>query len=296
MNFSVYDSVALVARNVTTGATYATISAAIASASANDVLEVASADLTAPLQISVSMTIRGVGEGATLSFENCAAIQLMADVDLTLENITLFTDDAQGTEAGANAGISCGAGNLTVNHAVNLTLTDVTIDGFDYGIYLYAANSESNKQATIEATRLTVQNSLVKGIYAENLTNSVFTDCQFIDNGTDANLVADSFKQWVSGVDINLKYGDYANITFTGCTFTGNGANNGAALLVKARDDGSYASNPATLTGVAVTDCTFTGNNLNIVLGEKDKDNSGPDNVTIDDETLISHDYRAQNA
>lgn len=272
---------------------YATVQGAINAAETGDVVEIKSAEFTAPIQISKNLTIKGMDGMATLNFENCAAIQIMADVNLTLEDITLVTDDAQGTEAGANAGIACGAGNLTVNQAVNLTLTNVTIDGFDCGIYLWAANSADNKMATIAADNLTVQNSLVKGIYAENLTDSTFTDCEFLNNGTNADLVADSFKQWVSGVDINLKYGDYENIAFTNCTFEGNGDNDGAALLLKARDDGAtYGANPATLTGVTVTGCTFENNNLNIVLGEMNQSNHGPYEVEIDDESLITNDYR----
>ncbi len=297
-----WDLVNVIAASITKdGVTvnYATVQGAINAAETGDVVEIKSAEFTAPIQISKNLTIKGMDGMATLNFENCAAIQIMADVDLTLENITLFTNDAQGTEAGANAGIACGAGNLTVNQAVNLTLTNVTIDGFDYGIYLWAANSADNKKATIKADNLTVQNSLVKGIYAENLTDSTFTNCSFIDNGTDADLVNNTFKQWVSGVDINLKYGDYENIAFTNCTFEGNGDNDGAALLLKARDDGAtYGANPATLTGVTVTGCTFENNNLNIVLGELRNSttnivgNRGPVNVTIDDESLISRDNR----
>ena len=66
---------------------------------------------------------------------------------------------------------------------------------------------------------------------AEKLTDSSFEGCQFIDNGSDANKVASSnLKTWMSGVDINLKNGSYQNISFTNCTFTGNGQNNGTAL------------------------------------------------------------------
>lgn len=63
------------------------------------------------------------------------------------------------------------------------------------------------------------------------------------------------------GVDLNLKYGEYQNIAFTGCTFTGNGANRGTALHIKARDDGSYATNDASLDGVTIEGCVFSGNN-----------------------------------
>ena len=275
-------------------ASYQTVAEAVEAVPAGEisVIEVfADAKQSAPLAITASMTIRS-SEGATLTFDNCGAIQIQADgVALVLENIVLQGVGAAGTEAGANAGISCGTGNLTTNYAVELTLTDVTIDGFDYGIYL-AAQSGAGKAATVQANALAVQNCLIKGVYAENLTDSAFDGCTFANNGTDPDKVNESFKAWVSGVDINLKYGDYANIAFTDCTFEGNGANSGGALLIKARDDGSYASDPATLTGVTVTGCTFIGNNKNIVLGEPDKNNRTPAEVTIDDESLITADHR----
>ena len=275
-------------------ASYQTVAEAVEAVPAGkvSVIEVfADAKQSAPLAITASMTIRS-SEGATLTFDNCGAIQIRADgVALVLENIALQGVGAAGTEAGANAGISCGTGNLTTNYAVELTLTDVTIDGFDYGIYL-AAQSGAGKAASVQANALAVQNCLIKGVYAENLTDSAFDGCTFANNGTDPDKVNESFKAWVSGVDINLKYGDYANIAFTGCTFEGNGANSGGALLIKARDDGSYASDPATLTGVTVTGCTFIGNNKNIVLGEPDKNNRTPAEVTIDDESLITADHR----
>ena len=273
-------------------AAYETLAEAIAAVEDKGTIEVlANVTQNTPLAIAKSMTIRS-SKGATLTFDNCGAIRIRADgVDLVLENIVLQGVGAAGTEAGANAGISCGTGNLTTNYAVELTLTDVTIDGFDYGIY-FAAQSGAGKAATVQANALAVQNCLIKGVYAENLTDSAFDGCTFANNGTDPDKVNENFKAWVSGVDINLKYGDYANIAFTGCTFEGNGANSGGALLIKARDDGSYASDPATLTGVTVTGCTFIGNNKNIVLGEPDKNNRTPAEVTIDDESLITADHR----
>ena len=70
------------------------------------------------------------------------------------------------------------------------------------------------------------------------------------------------------------------------CKFEGNGAGLGGALLIKARDDGSYADTPVTLTGVTITGCTFTDNNRDIVFGEPMKNNAGPTDVMIDDVTV----------
>ena len=245
----------------------------------------------ASIQLSKSLKIVGAGtERVEFNFDDVAGFQLMADdIALTLENVYL-KGAGQGTEAGSNAGIACGAGTLTPNYAVTLNLKNVTIEGFDYAICLCANGTTPNetKQASIIAEGLIVQNCVIKGIYAENISNSSFKNCQFLNNGDDSTAVAENFKSWVSGVDINLKYDEYTNITFDGCTFTGNGDASGAALLIKARgtgNDSSYSSNPATLTNVTVKNCTFTDNNKNIVLGELDKANVGPTEVTIDETT-----------
>ena len=110
-------------------ASYQTVAEAVEAVPAGEisVIEVfADAKQSAPLAITASMTIRS-SEGATLTFDNCGAIQIQADgVALVLENIVLQGVGAAGTEAGANAGISCGTGNLTTNYAVELTLTDAS--------------------------------------------------------------------------------------------------------------------------------------------------------------------------
>ncbi len=79
-----------------------------------------------------------------------------------------------------------------------------------------------------------------------------------------------------------------------GCTFVNNGTgtDQGGGILVKARgtgDDSSYSSSPATLENVTIEDCTFENNPKAIVLGEADKNNTGPTNVVITNATYIDN-------
>lgn len=102
------------------------------------------------------------------------------------------------------------------------------------------------------------------------------------NNGTDA---AYGFN---NGIDINLKYGNYLNITIQNNNIT-MGANgtavdpqNASVIAIKARNDGSYSAIPATLTGVAIKNNLITGPKNGIRFGEIGVINNGPSNVTVE--------------
>ena len=73
-----------------------------------------------------------------------------------------------------------------------------------------------------------------------------------------------------AGIDINLKYADFSNITLSNTTITnsGTGTPGGIGLAIKARDDApSYNTNPATLDGVTLTNDTITGSPTDLSIG-----------------------------
>ena len=108
------------------------------------------------------------------------------------------------------------------------------------------------------------------------MSNAAFTNVTINNSGTAGSFAA--------GADFNLKYGAFANLAFSGCTVTNCGtgdATNGVGLTVKARDDGSYASNPATLANVTLTNCTVKNNQNGIRFGEPAKNNVGPTGVVV---------------
>lgn len=242
--------------------------------------------ITSAVEVTKDLTIDG--NGNTITADQCVGFYIKDDLKtLVVKDLTLKgTPDDDEIAGEGGSGSFMGIGTYNGCYGVeDLQLNNVTIDGFSYGLY-FGSNTSNDTPVSVDAEDLTIQNCYIKGAYFEKLTDSTFTDCQFIDNGTDADKVEANFQKWVCGVDVNLKYGDYQDIKFDGCTFTGNGDNSGTALHIKARDDGkTYGADPATLDGVTVTGCTFKDNNAAvkapIVLGEPDANNETPVNVYI---------------
>lgn len=212
------------------------------------------------------------GEGKTVTTTANYGINVPTNVtSLTINNLNLEKAEKTGTAIKVPS----------ANADFTLNLTKCNFDGFEFGIYRDLPKNTTAK-ATMNLTGCTFENADQKAIYVEALTNSTIQGCQFINCGTKE----DGAHSMSSAVDINLKYGDYENISIQDCKFEGNGAGLGGALLIKARDDGSYADESATLTGVTIIGCTFTDNNRDIVFGEPMKNNVGPYAVSIDGESV----------
>lgn len=167
----------------------------------------------------------------------------------------------------------------------HLVVQDCTFENMAYGIIFFNNSNTGTNARYIEINRSTLNRNSIKGFYAEKLSDAIFSEVAATDNG-DTALSPEWADSSNSGIDINLKYGDYANITFQDLTVTGNGmgSENGAGLKVKARGTGqdtSYSSRPATLSEVTITGGTFTGNQAGIRFGEPGKDNTGPDNISV---------------
>lgn len=267
---------------------YTSLNDAIAEARDGETVEVLKdTTISSALEIKNNITIDG--NNNTVTANERAGIYIKADLDnLTITDLTLKGVLPEGANANDGTGSYMGIGTYNDCFGVaDLKLTNVTVDGFSYGLYFgqnpAGTGATNNNPVSVTANNLTVQNCYIKGAYFEKLTDSSFTSCKFLNNGTDPNKVAnESMRTWMCGVDINLKNGSYKNISFTGCTFTNNGANSGTALLIKARDDGNYGSDTS-LDGATVSGCTFSGNNGSypVIIGEPGKDNKTPVNVSI---------------
>ncbi len=264
--------------------------------------------LASPLEISQDVKIDGANHTLT-----CAAdgIAIKADLDsLSIANLTISGEPlAEGEKVVEGIGTNMGLGTYGAYWGVaDLDLYNVTIENFNYGIYFGKDPANSlpvdqlnNNPVSITAEKLTVQDCYVKGVYGEKFTETSFTECKFLNNGNNPDLIDDScafLKPYLCGVDINLKRGQYEDISFIDCVFEGNGANDGTALLIKARDDKDLAGEePTSLVGVTVDGCEFINNNeVNsqgepmgpIILGEPGKDNKSPINVSIQPDVKVS--------
>ena len=155
--------------------------------------------------------------GNTVTANECVGLYIKADLSkLTVTDLTLKGVLPDGSLAGeGGTGSFMGIGTYNGCYGVgDLQLTNVTIDGFSYGLYfgINPAGSTTDinsNPVSVTANNLTVQNCYIKGAYFEKLTDSSFTSCTFANNGTDPNMVAsESMRTWMCGVDINLKIGD----------------------------------------------------------------------------------------
>ena len=259
-------------------------------------------DITLTEAISITKDVSIDGQKKTITAKNCVGFYIQADIDsFILKDVTLKAEPlGEGEKAGEGAtGSWMGIGTYNGCYGVSkMQLTNVIIDGFSYGLYFGKNPTGSTEplnenNVIITANNLTLQNNYIKGAYFEKLTDSTFTNCTIKNNGANPTKVQENFKTWMSGIDLNLKNGQYKNIKFEGCTFEGNGSNSGTALHIKARDDGKYGNTTA-LDGVTVTGCTFKDNNTSIstpiILGEKDKNNKTPINVTIQAGVSVGND------
>ena len=153
-----------------------------------------------------------------------------------------------------------------------LTLLDVNISHAIHGVLFQDA---SNQGASIEGVTIdggVFSNISSKGIYVEMLADSVIRNITMTDVGQFGRLPwQGQTGVFGNGIDINLKWGEYGGIVIEDFTMTdvglssgGGDSSTGAAITVKAREDGAYAATPASYAGVlvirnGVIDGTATG-------------------------------------
>ena len=217
------------------------------------------------------LTIRVADSNANLGIAAAGPISLTG---LTLDQMAIVGPGAPvalvtGLHISGGASVS----SLTVTNSLFTGLyygwlTSVGDDTPIAGCGVPAANTGGSFDG-ITVSNTEFSQNREKGLYAEMLSNASFTAVTVRDNGAPVAGGGVSNSNG-AGFDINLKAGNYRNISITQSTFTGNGAAtaNGGAIMVKARDDRSYTCSPATLDGVTITHNTITGNERGIRFGE----------------------------
>jgi uncharacterized protein len=129
-----------------------------------------------------------------------------------------------------------------------------------------------------------------KGIYVEALSNAQLLNVTMSNVGEFGGILATgSLGAGGNGINLNLKYDDYANILIEHFTMTNVGSSdrdgavadghqNGGAIVITARDDApSYSGDPATLSNVVIRNGSIDGTSTGIELGEPGKQNATPD-------------------
>ncbi|MCD6331634.1 MAG: DUF11 domain-containing protein [Bacteroidales bacterium] len=198
-------------------------------------------------------------------------------------------NDATQSEIGLQ--VSNGA---TLSH---LTVEGCTFEDLHYGWYFsnstYSGSMGNVSHCTVAGSAFN-HNSIV-GIYAEKLSETSFSQVTVSNNGwntvyTDGGAWTHA-GQYNGGVNLNLLYQNYTNLDFSHCTFTGNGLGfaEGYGLWIMARDDGSYASHPATLDDILVDGGTYNGNERGIRFGYPGVHNTYPNNVVVQHASITNN-------
>lgn len=195
------------------------------------------------------------------------------------------------------AGLSANGGvNKSAARIDGLTITGLDIENADKGIVLDVVTTGEAFLRNFTLDGAAFSNIATKGIYLESLSHGVIRNIAMTDVGQSPGEVPGN------GIDINLKYGTYEGILIEDFVFENVGGvseNTEAAIAIKARDDGSYSSIPASVTDtIIIRNGTISGTGTGIQVGEPGRNNAGPDvsieNVRIT-EYLTSDDFGAIN-
>jgi hypothetical protein len=310
--------------NRTQNTWYTTIQAGVTDANAGDTIAVAAGTYAENVIVDEKITLQGAGSdasgtvidpvsgiGITLAASGTSTSDRLVIKDLrvqdatngiqvdstvsfvTFDNVASVNNSGYGIEIHNSAvitdlilnnmivsGNSVGLRSATSGSVNGLTITGGSFDGNTQGICIFAnsgSTSNQNHFTNISITGTTFNNNTLKGMYFEKLDHATFTDITVNNSGTSGSFAA--------GIDINLKYGAYQNISILNSTISNSGTGdptNGVGLTIKARDDApSYSGNPATLSGVTVTGGALTGNQTGLRFGEPGKNNAGPTTVTV---------------
>lgn len=206
--------------------------------------------------------IAAVGNTYGIEIHNNAVVN-----DLLLNNVT-----ATGNQVGFRVATTGSVNGLMITngHFDNNTSIGFYTNGNS------GSTTNQNDFTNISISNTTFNNNTLKGIYAEKLDHATFDAITVDQSGTSGASSA--------GIDINLKYGNYSDITIKNSSITNSGTGDttaGVGVTFKARADGGYAANPATLTGVTLTNNVISGNQNGIRAGESDDLTNNPTQVVI---------------
>jgi hypothetical protein len=135
---------------------------------------------------------------------------------------------------------------------------DSHFDGNDFGFYTqYKAASTPGVFANAEIIESTFDGNSTKGLYFESLSGANIEDSTVANTGTISELRPSGTANLpITGIDVNLKYGAFDDVTFDDVAVTGT---KGTGMAIKARNDGTYAAHPATLDTLTLVQGTAAG-------------------------------------
>jgi Ca2+-binding RTX toxin-like protein len=192
-----------------------------------------------------------------------------------------------------------GSGGATTSKLDGIGILNVDISHAYQGVLLQDPENAGGLARNILIDGGRFENLLEKGIYAELLSESTISNIVMENVGHFGRITpAGGLGVFGNGIDINLKWGEFTGIVIDGFTFTNVGTSmgagsphaSGAAIVVKAREDGSYAGNPATYTGeLIIRNGTIDGTTTGVRVGEYGVEGHSGIDVEIDDVTVSNY-------
>lgn len=301
--------------NLTSMTTYCSIQEAVDDATAGDIIDVDEGTYVENVVTTIPLTIQGHGPSTIIQPASGVGVALAAGTgpsersilkDLTIQNVSTGITAGGYTTIDGVTSTGHSTYGINLSNGQDLIITDshfddngsgmkigstVSFDGmvitgssFDnntsHGWYSDANSGLEPSMDDIAISGTSFSGNGLKGMYTERLSNAVFDGLTVDDNGEQAAYA------FGAGLDINLKWAAFADITIENSSFSSNanGSTNGAAVTIKARDDApSYSGNPASLDNVVFSNNTLSGNERGFVTGEPGKNNAGPTNVVVSD-------------
>ncbi|RJE73144.1 T9SS type A sorting domain-containing protein [Reichenbachiella sp. MSK19-1] len=309
----------------------ATINHAVGQSSTNDIINLSEGTFAAA-DISTRVTLSGMGSGTIVQTLDLSAATSGTDL-LTIENLVISGGSSPGidiqtsyvhienitangysrnvqiqnTSSVSNITINnCNLNNATgtgllvningVGSAVDgLTVLNTSMDDSRFGFYSQMGTNTNvgNYLTNVLFRNCSFSNNTDKGVYCENLDHATFENISIINSGTRSD------NAYNNGIDINLKWQTYSDITIRNSRIMDCGAigpndidtapenRRTTAVTIKARTDaGSYSGSPASLNNVTLDGVIIDGLVGDLRFGEMGKtDNTGIDMSSVS----ISH-------
>jgi hypothetical protein len=313
--------------NLTQSTSFGTIQSAVTAAASGDVIEVYPGTFNESVTIDKDIDLTGDGSNSTIVVSTGTVINISAagsgatvtGIGVTggsrgfnlngVSNVLLDSVSSTGNTSfginleGASSAVTLknssfsnnGSSGIKVtssSRVTNLAIDACTVNGNLFGLYAADGNA-ATYQANAQLDGLTANNGSTfsnntsKGIYIESMNSGLFDGIEVVNSGQGSTGATSA------GIDINLKYANYSNLTIRNSLISGCGKNNsfGGGILVKAQSTGSYSANPATLGGTVLLQGLRVENNgkagtgAGVRVGDSLADTS-PTNVVIQGSTF----------
>jgi hypothetical protein len=226
---------------------------------------------------SDAITLDAAADGLTMrdlqvSNSNRGMTTNAAVDNVTLQGVEMAANILRGIEISNNAvvdgwvldgvnfhDIATGTGIRFRGDATDVTITNSHFDRNDFGITSFTDTAPTSPGVldNLQVSDTTFDGNNQKGMYFEQLSNSRFERVAVRNSGVTSAFPA--------GIDVNVKYGDFANIEFVDSTVSGS---TGQGLAIKGRNDApSYSADPASLSNVLLDGMNVTGNAKGVDIG-----------------------------